>query len=128
MRLATNRLDAKPNNDRMRAGRNTGCGRQLSLLHSSRARTPASITGWDASVHTPQPATAMSSEAIPEKSMESRFIRVSCLKRTCLFSRVVCIIVNELTGSARNMIADSSTSRGWLKKRAISGEHPSSVP
>ena len=39
----------------------------------------------------------------------------------------VCLLYTSLMGSARKMTADSSTSLGWLKKRAISGEQPISA-
>ena len=128
MRLANNRLEANPNSDRMTAKRKVRCGRQFSRLHSRVARAAASITGCRANVHTPQPVSAMASEAMPETVMEYRFICVNGLKRICLFSMVLCMIVSALMGSARKMTADSSTSLGWLKKRAISGEQPISTP
>ena len=116
IRLANNRLEANPNSDRMTAKRKVRCGRQFSRLHSRVARAAASITGCRANVHTPQPVSAMASEAMPETVMEYRFICVNGLKRICLFSMVLCMIVSALMGSARKMTADSSTSFGLVKE------------
>ena len=64
----------------------------------------------------------MASEPMPDAVRAMRLILVRILKLTCLLSKVVCIRLSELKGSARKITLARSVSKGWLKNPAMSGE------